>query len=188
VTSEVVYIGGKSSEDLAAYKGQLKGKIVLLSPERPLKPVDKPYMTRESDEDLTKMAAAPQPAAGEEEIPAAALQNFAKGFNDRAKILKFVIDEGAAVAVYNSGNGSGGTIFVDGASVAVELPEIKTIDDFFNSAAFQPQSKKYEANMLPQITMATEDYNRLVRMIKLGSKPKMAIDIDSQDHDEDGMG
>lgn len=188
VSGEVVYLDAKTPDDLAKHKGQLKGKIVLISPERNLKPVDKPYLTRATDEELAKMAGAPQPAGGEDEIPAAALQNFAKGFNDRAKMLKFVIDEGAAVAVYNSGNGSGGTIFVDGASVAVELPEIKSIDDFFNSAAFQPQSKKYETNMLPQITMATEDYNRLVRMIKLGGKPRMTVDIDSQYHDEDPMG
>ena len=90
--------------------------------------------------------------------------------------------------VSNSGGGSGGTIFVDGAAVGVELGEIKTIDDFFESPAFQPQNKKYESSMLPQITMATEDYNRLVRMIKLGEKPKMSVEIDSQYFDSDPNG
>jgi carboxypeptidase Q len=42
--------------------------------------------------------------------------------------------------------------------------------------------------MLPQLTMATEDYNRLVRMIKFGVKPRMTVEIDSQYHDEDTMG
>ena len=30
------------------------------------------------------------------------------------------------------------------------------------------------------MTMATEDYNRLVRMIKQGAKPKMTVDIQTQ--------
>src|SRR5215213_9088489 len=42
--------------------------------------------------------------------------------------------------------------------------------------------------MLPQITMASEDYNRLVRMIKFGAKPVMSVEIDSQYDDTDPMG
>jgi hypothetical protein len=188
VTSDVVYLDAKTPEEAMKYKGQLRGKIVLSSAERPLKPVDKAYLSRLNDEDLAKLAAAPQPTEDGDSFPADALKNFAKGFNDRAKILKFLIDEGAAVVVSNSNGGSGGTIFVDGASVGVEMGDIKTIDDFFESPAFQPQNKKYESAMLPQITMATEDYNRLVRMIKLGEKPKMSVEIDSQYYDADPNG
>jgi hypothetical protein len=188
VTSEVVYLDAKTPEEAMKYKGQLRGKIVLSSAERPLKPVDKAYLSRLNDEDLAKLAAAPQPTDDGEMIPPDAMKNFVKGFNDRAKILKFLIDEGAAVVVSNSNAGSGGTIFVDGASVGVELGEIKTIDDFFESPAFQPQNKKYESAMLPQITMATEDYNRLIRMIKFGEKPKMSVEIDSQYFDTDPNG
>jgi len=42
--------------------------------------------------------------------------------------------------------------------------------------------------MIPQMTMATEDYNRLVRMIDLGIKPKMSINIQTQYYDDDLMG
>jgi hypothetical protein len=188
VSSDVVYFDAKTPDEMNKFKGQLRGKIVLLSAERPLKPIDKPLMARIGDDDLAKLAAAPQPPAGEDEIPAAALKNFAKGFNDNAKRLKFLIDEGAAVAVHNSGQGSGGTIFGDGAAVAIELADIKTIDEFFESPAFQPQNRKYESAMLPQITMATEDYNRLVRMIRLGEKPKMSVEIESQYYDTDPNG
>ena len=188
VTSEVVYIDAKTADDMAKYKGQLRGKIVLFSAERPLKAIDKPLMSRISDEELAKMASAPQPAGDGDGIPVEALKAYSKSVNDGAKKLKFLIDEGAAVVVHNSGQGSGGTFFGDGAHVGVETPEIKTIDELFESPAFQPQNKKYESAMLPQITMATEDYNRLVRMIKLGEKPKMSIDIDSQYYDSDPNG
>jgi Zn-dependent M28 family amino/carboxypeptidase len=42
--------------------------------------------------------------------------------------------------------------------------------------------------MLPQMTMATEDYNRLVRMIQQGTKPTMTVDINAQYLDDDPMG
>lgn len=189
VTGEVVHISAKTPEDLAKYKGQLAGKIVLVSNERVLKPIDKPLMMRMSDEDLTKLAAAPDPSASGDSgnPPPAMIKNFVDSMNFQAKKMKFLIDEGAAVMLENSNNGSGGTIFVQGASVGVEMGEIKTIDDIFNSAAFQPHNKKWEANMMPQATLATEDYNRLVRMIKLGAKPKMTVEIDSQFHDDDPM-
>ena len=39
----------------------------------------------------------------------------------------------------------------------------------------------------PQIVMAQEHYNRLVRMIEQGEKPKMVVDLSVQFHDEDLM-
>ena len=187
VNAEVVYLEGRTPEELAKYKGRLAGKIVLVAGERSLKPVDKPLMLRKSDEELTKLAAAPLPAGGDTGIPAEALKQIPSFFNQQAQRMKFLQDEGAAVMIDNSPQGSGGTLFVQGASVGVEMGELKTIDDLFASAAFQPQNKKYEANMLPQVTMATEDYNRIVRMIKNGAKPKMTIEVDAQYYDEDPM-
>ena len=189
VTGEVVHLSAKTPEDLAKYKGQLAGKIVLVSNERPLKPIDKPLMNRMSDEDLAKLAAAPDPAASGDSgnPPPAMIKNFVDSMNFQAKKMKFLIDEGAAVMLENSNNGSGGTIFVQGASVGVEMGEIRTIEDIFNAAAFQPHVKKWEGNMMPQATIATEDYNRLVRMIKLGAKPRMTVEIDSQFYDDDPM-
>lgn len=191
VTSEVVYLDAKTTEDLAKYKGQLKGKIVLISNERPLKPIDKPLMFRQTDDDLAKLAAAPDPAAGPDgnQPTPEMMKNITNFFNTTAQRMKFLIEEGAAVMIDNSNQGSGGTVFVQGASVGVEMAsDIKTFDDLFDSAAFQPQLKKWEANMMPQMTMATEDYNRLVRMIKQGGKPRMTVEIDSQFHDDDPMG
>ena len=190
VTSEVVMIDARTAKDLEKYKGTLKGKIVFVSPERPLKPVDKPLSSRRSDETLAKMAAEAPPDNNAGSGPSAEmLKTYKEHFNDAAFKMKFLIDEGAALMVDNSGGGSGGTIFVQGAAVGVIIDgELKTFDDLFDSAAFQPQNKKYEANMMPQMTLASEDYNRIARMIKLGTKPRMSVSIDAQYHDDDPMG
>ncbi|MGD9630274.1 MAG: M20/M25/M40 family metallo-hydrolase [Pyrinomonadaceae bacterium] len=190
VTSEVIFLDAKTDADLAKYKGQLAGKIVLVSGERPIKPIDKALMKRYTDEELAKMASAPKPADsdGSGLPPANVIKGFVDSFNQNVRRTKFLQEEGAAVTLYNSGNGTGGTLFVQGASVAYEMPtEIKSINDIFDSPAFQPHNKKYEANMLPQVTLASEDYNRLVRMIKNGAKPTMTVEIDAQYHDDDPM-
>jgi len=189
VSGEIVFLDAKTPDDLAKYKGQLRGKIVLVSNMRPLKPIEKALVNRMSDEDLAKLAAAPDPAASGDsgDPPPAMIKNFVDAMNLQAKKMKFLIDEGAAVMIDNSNSGSGGTVFVQGAGVGVEMGEIKSIEDLFTAAAFQPHVKKWEANMMPQATMATEDYNRLVRMINQGAKPKMTIDIDSQFYDDDPM-
>ncbi|MEJ7701297.1 MAG: M28 family peptidase [Pyrinomonadaceae bacterium] len=83
--------------------------------------------------------------------------------------------------------GSGGTLFVSGANVAQEVPA-NPMEIFTRRDRLQPQQKEAEAKMLPQMTMATEDYNRLVRMIRQGVKPRMTVDIQAQYHDEDLMG
>jgi Zn-dependent M28 family amino/carboxypeptidase len=41
--------------------------------------------------------------------------------------------------------------------------------------------------MIPQITLATEHYNRLARMIKFGEKLKMAVNIQAEYDDKDPM-
>src|SRR5215203_2959628 len=66
ITSEVVYIDAKTDEDLAKYKGQLKGKIVLVSQMRPLKAEEKALASRYNDEQLAKLAVAPEPSAAKD--------------------------------------------------------------------------------------------------------------------------
>ncbi|HEX8399407.1 MAG TPA: M28 family peptidase [Pyrinomonadaceae bacterium] len=188
VTSEVVWLDTKTDADLAKYKGQLRGKIVLASPIRPLKAEEKALASRLPEETLTKLANAPAKDADQftPEVLKSIVENY---INKPARRMKFLMDEGAAVMIDNSQGGSGGTVFVQGASLALEITkELKTIEDLFSSPAFQPQRKEFEATMMPQVTMASEDYNRLVRMIQQGVKPQMTVEINAQYHDQDQMG
>ena len=190
VTSEVVIFDAQTPAEYAKFKGQLAGKIVLVSPMRPVKPIERGLVDRLDDERLKKMADAQDPAVSGDtgNPPPAALKSIIEYFNAQAQRMKFLIDEGAAVMVDNSPAGDGGTVFVQGANVAVEMPELKVFEELFDAAAFAPQLKKNAQFVLPQVAMSTEDYNRLVRMARLGSKPKVTIEIDSQFHEEDLMG
>jgi carboxypeptidase Q len=193
VTADVVFFDAKTEADLDKFKGKLAGKIVLVSGARELKAEIKPLAERLSDEDLKKMAdetspnpqRQPQPQMTDEQRQKAR-EEQQKQFLFGLKRSQFLLQEGAAVLVDNSRGGSGGTLFVQSAGVVQDIPADITTFNFRN--ALQPYKKEAEAKIIPQMTMATEDYNRLVRMINLGVTPRMTVDIQAQYHDEDQMG
>ena len=193
VTGEVVLFDAKTEADLDKFKGKLNGKIVLISAARDLKPVFEALGTRRSDEDLKKMAAETSPAPQNPNQPQMtdeqrqkARDEQMKAFVFNAKRWQFLLQEGAAVVVDNSRGGSGGTVFVQSAFAIPDIPADMTNFNFRN--VMQSYKKEAEAKVIPQVTMATEDYNRLVRMLGFGVTPKMTINIDAQYHDEDQMG
>jgi hypothetical protein len=100
------------------------------------------------------------------------------------KKSKFLADEGAALLVDCSAQGDGGTLFVQDASVpgaAFPMPG--------QAPSARPVSAwdKDAPKIPPQIVVAKEHYNRLVRMIEQGEKLKMVVDIAAQFHDDDLM-
>jgi len=201
VTSEVVHLDVKEDADFAKYKGKLKDKIVMISAIRPLEAVDKPLSMRRTDAELAKMASegeatlqrqqaqqAPRPQQSQpQQQMSPEMTARLKSFSMRLKSANFLLEEGAAVIVDNSLNGSGGTLFVSSANVAQEVPA-NPLEIFSRRNSLSPYQKEAEAKMLPQITMATEDYNRLARMLQQGEKLKMSVDVQAQYHDEDLMG
>jgi len=188
VTSEVVYLDAKTDADLEKYKGKLNGKIVLMSEPRELKADFTGMGNRLTDAELAKMADAPNPADAARRTPPSQdqMQSRLQRFVDAAKRANFLVQEGAAVLIDNSRGGSGGTVFVQSASVAQEVPA-NPIEMFTSRTRLQPYQKEAESKMVPQMTMATEEYNRLVRMIKFGTNVKMTINIQTQYHDDDPM-
>jgi carboxypeptidase Q len=184
VTSEVVHFDVKTDADFEKYKGKLKGKIVLVSDIRAMQADFKPMGTRYSDEDLAKMEAAtmgggtPRPQMTDEQRQRFALQQQVAG-----KRAAFLLEEGAAVVVDSSRVGSGGTIFVSGASVVQPTPA----NPQDRPARISAQSKEAEGRVLPQITVASEDYNRMIRMINQGAKLSMSVNIQVEFSDKDPM-
>src|SRR6185503_7663752 len=94
------------------------------------------------------------------------------------KQLRFLSDEGVALLVTPSGDG--GTIWVDAAVVPHDIDTsspIATLESLFLGA--QP----YDVNVktiVPQVVLAGEQYNRLIRMIKAGENVRMKISLATQ--------
>jgi hypothetical protein len=100
------------------------------------------------------------------------------------KKYQFLLEEGAAVAIDPSRIGDGGTIFVQSATVPQPVPAEPGGPNMRGLSSFDKSAPK----LTPQLVMAVEHYNRLVRMIEAGEKLKMAVDLAVEFHDTDLMG
>jgi hypothetical protein len=187
ITAEVILLEAQTEADLEKYRGKLRGKIVLVSNLRELKADFEGMSKRLTDKELLELANAVDPSTIQTPPRSAEQVNrFMQRFVQNATRAKFLLNEGAAVLVDNSFTGSGGTIFVQGASVANDIPAepLKLIA----KDLLRPYQKAAEAKMLPQMTLASEDYNRLARMIRQGEKLLMTLEIKAQYYDEDSKG
>jgi hypothetical protein len=109
------------------------------------------------------------------------------------RVLGFLLREGVAVVVTPSMQGDGGTYFVGSAGVPDVEPQPPTATRPTTEPTTMPTTSPARPQaidcppMPAQITLAIEDYNRLVRMIQQGEKPKMEVDLRVQYHTADLM-
>jgi len=188
---EVVYLDAKEEADLARFKGQLKGKVVLAGLMRDVVAHFDPQGNRLTEKQLLALADAPDPNAprgrGPSPLANPGIQEFIKRRIFAATALQFISNEGAALVIFPS-DGDGGTIFVDGAFVPKELDTsspVAAIRSLFFGGA-QP----YDDNVkpfVPQLVLSIEQYNRLARMIKAGEKVRMKINLETQFTNSDLM-
>jgi hypothetical protein len=215
ITAEVVYFEAKTEADLDKYKGKLKGAIVLVDPVREVKAHFESLAIRRTDADLLQLAnagetrrsmgrrgAIPPSAPGGRANAAQAGQSpagdilsyftglFAQpvqnpdGGLSGGRTLSFLTEEGAALVVSSSFPGDGGTIFV--AASSVPGPEVSRTERGPNTQRRKAWSPDAPA-MPAQISLAVEQYNRLLRMIEQGEKLKMSVDLKVQFHNDDLM-
>jgi carboxypeptidase Q len=183
ITADVVYLNAKDDAELQQFKGKLKGAIVLTSPMREVMARFEAMGTRRDEKDLLSLADAPEPRAGQR-------RNFQMTPEQRAamsfgvKKYQFLLEEGAAVAIDPSRIGDGGTIFVQSATVP---QPVSTAPSGPNTRGTPPYDKR-APKLTPQLVMAVEHYNRLVRMVEAGEKVKMSVDLAVEFQDNDLMG
>ncbi len=178
-TGELVYLDAATDSALEYYKGKLGGKFILLDPPRDVKAHFEPEATREADSSLLDLANADDPAnrrGGRRrfemtpEMKQRALVNYHK--------MQLAEKEGAA-GILTASRGDGGNIFVQGAGAA-----------YHPDTPFSKRTGVYEAKapkILPQISVGAEHYNRLVRMIGKGEKPKLEINLEVSFGDLDSL-
>ena len=175
VEGDVVMVSAESMEDVEALRGTLAGKIVLL---QTLREVDEPFVapaSRHSDTALLSMAnAAPlNPSGGQ-----ANFRNFDRGnFMVQSALRNMVLSEMPLAVLDRGSKGDYGTIFVSSASVPVD-PESNT----------RPRANHLDAPATPpQLTMAVEHYNRIVRMMEKGVDVRVSLDLDVTFNADDPM-
>ncbi len=167
VKGEAVMATIETAEDLATYKGKLKGKFLLTSPLREVPALFTAPGQRYTDQQLADMqrdtaargrAAGPGRAGGPGRGGrGAGAPNFA------AQRAQFYKDEGV-LGLITAGRGDGGTIFVGG-----------------NTANRQPGVTDLG---LPQIVIAIEHYGRIARTLEKNMPVTVEADIKNTFHDD----
>jgi hypothetical protein len=171
VKAEVVHLDARSDSALDAYRGTLKGKIVLLGDERVLKAHFEPEAVRVADSALLFMANAdPETPRRGGRRQAGLTPEARRAAQLEARKFALCVEEDAA-AVLTPSRGDGGTIFVQQAALPVR-PE----DSSFQT---RPRVQDLKApETVPQLAVAAEHFNRLVRMANRGQKVRMELQID----------
>jgi carboxypeptidase Q len=178
VRGQVIYLDVKTDDDLAKYRGKLKGSIVLISPIREVKAHFEPEGKRMTDEALLRMANADIPRPDEVSRRFQQTPELRAAQELMAKKWQLVYDEGAAL-VLDSGRGDGGTIFVQGATLPgpSDAPSER-----------RPRPWVQDAKVIPQASLAVEHYSRIVRMLAKGVQVELELQINAKFHDQDLMG
>jgi carboxypeptidase Q len=172
VTGQPVILDVKSPADLERYRGQLRNRIVLLSPARPIAPPAQPE--RLTDAFLLDLANAGPPLAGGSEFHPTVAQRAAADL-EMAK-WRLVYAESPAVVIEGS-TAPSGSVYVTGAVVP---PDAATGSDRNPWDANKPA-------VVPQIVMAADHYNRLIRLGALGVPFTLRVNLATRYLDDDLM-
>jgi carboxypeptidase Q len=175
IRGEAIFLDVKTASDLDRYKGKLKGKIVLFSAARPVDPLFEPPAQRRTDDELQKLANAPVPPP-EQPFHFSPEQRATADLDYRK--WQFLQTEGAAV-VLQPAYRDGGTVYVT--SATVPYPPDVPFDQRVHAWDQKPPA------ILPQINVAAEQYNRLVRLAARGIAVRLEIGIAVRFYDDDPM-
>jgi carboxypeptidase Q len=160
VTADAVFAPILKEEDMAKYKGQLKGKFVLTAaiPESPERFEAQAH--RYTDAELAELATQEVPAARQNNEDRRAQINAQRDF--QAKVQAFLLDEGVAAWIEPS-RSDDGTVFVQ-------------------QGGDRDKSKPAAP---PRVAVANENYGRIVRMLEKKVPVSMLVDIQNKFYDDD---
>ena len=169
---------------IAAYKGKLQGKVVLLSEPDPVPPASAALFKRDSEAELADLAKAPEPAEKVSvdpknmQIPEdiTKLRRFLMSLSEeqidkifdaikdtRSKLHEFLIQQGAVAAFISDDRAKGGLTFAE-------------------------QAVSYEAKYplaLPTFSVTREQYNRIARLLAKQQPVKLRINLKATATDKD---
>ena len=190
VTADVVRTAIATEADFAKYAGQLKGKIVLAQPARAVRMLEGPFIVRMDGELGREAETTPVPAqrgrgaagagpagrgaAAGDETPGDPPAGGGRGQQFLARVQQFYKEQGV-VAVFDRGSDADTTNMGSGLSVNQQRPDGGTV--------FPGTVNRTAPEGVPQITLAVEHYNRMVRLLEHNVPVKVELDVKVQFHE-----
>jgi carboxypeptidase Q len=174
VTADVVRAQIASEADFERYRGKLAGKIVLTQPARAVRMLEGPVILRMGDKETAEAETTPVPSA--DGRGGGGRGGAAAAF--RKKLEEFYVSEGV-VAVFDRGGNSDMAAGGSDMTWQQQHPDGGTI--------FPAGSGARDAGAgtaVPEITIAVEHYNRMVRVLDKGLPVRVELNVETRFHDE----
>jgi len=165
INSDVVLLKIEKESDLEAYKGKLKGKIVMLPVSVVLNPAFEPEARRISDEDLSKLQILNLTNNSSRGGNEAQMQQLRNQRALEQKISAFLLEEEVALRLTGT-RGSFGTVF------------------HTRAGSFS----KDKIPTLPEMEVSTEHFGRIQRLLESGKTVKLTAEVNVEWLDDDYQG
>lgn len=155
VEGEAIFVKLESKDDLAKWKGRLRGKIVFTDELRTYKPNEKSDFQRYAAADLDELLAYPLPKA--RDVDPAMLARFRARMELAPLLNQFLIDEGVVATVSISSWNDGIVRVMGGGS-----------------------RKAGESVGVPALVMMAEHYNTVMRALERKEPVKLRLNVDAR--------
>lgn len=162
VSGKCIRANIEDKKDFDRYRGKLAGMIVIFGPDAEVKPiVESPYR-RLTDDDLSKVGEYQIPG----ERPPFRMAEIMRRRQFQKDLNQFFADEKVlAVIDHSRGTAGGGTVFVQ------------------SGGSYKPG----ETTTVPQLTMASEHWSRIARLLDQKKDVTLELNVTNQFYDDDPM-
>lgn len=162
VEGSVIRVSIKTDADFEKYKGLLKGKILAVSDKIKMPDIsEKKFFERHDEASFAKYAKYKIPGTRQKHYAEPAAKNYMKQDAFKKKYWQFLKDEGA-IATIKGSRATGGQMDASGYSYRVG-----------------------ETPTLAQLSVASESYNRILRLIEDGKDVALKIEVRATFYDDD---
>jgi hypothetical protein len=165
VTADVVFAPIETEQDFDKHHGKLRGKFVLTSALREVRPITEAPARRFTSQDLEELARDSGPRSRPANRPSGVSPEFAR------KRFQFYQDEGA-LALIDAGRGDGGTVFVQQGGVR-------------GAPGGQGGGPTTRGSNVTEVSLAVEHYGRIVRTLDKKIPVRVELDVRNVFHDAD---
>ncbi len=168
---EVIVARITTMEEAEKFKGKLKGKFIIMEPERELSLHMEGDARRYTDADLAQLSLAPEPGVSpyarmRRQGQGQPFRSLAEARQARAKITQFLKDEGVLGVISPGFRGDDGTIFTSpagGRDADTPIPPLS-------------------------VAVAAEQYNQIARLLEKKVPVRLEVDLKAQFHENmDGV-
>ena len=162
ITGKCIRANIEDKKDFDKYLGKLAGMIVIFGPDAEVKPIIESPYKRLTDDDLSKIGEYQIPG----ERPPLRMAEMMRRRQFTKELNQFFAEEKVlAVIDHSRGIAGGGTVFVQ------------------SGGSYKPG----ETTTVPQLTMASEQWNRIARLLDQKKEVTLELNVSNTFYDDDPM-